>query len=418
MSLTALKDLLKTTMGLDAHTVGVSIIQRAAQQRMAALGIDTDMDAYLARLQQQPGELDALIEMVVIPETWFFRDRRPFDALRTYLREEWLPNNLGNTLRVLSIPCSSGEEPYSIAMTLQDIGITLSHCHIDAVDISALNLTKARLGQYRPNSFRGEALEFRDRHFTEIEQGYALDPAIIAQVNLIQGNLLAPDFLAGMAPYDVVFCRNLLIYFDRPTQDQALAVLERLVRPQGALFMGHAEAGVLLETWAPSSRYPHAFMFRKQVDERRARQRPEFGAKPARKVARAKPAVAAEVSPRPFAGSVNQVQPAAAQALPASDTLERALQLADQGHLAEAADLCEINIREEGPCAQAFYLLGLVREAAGESDQAEEFWRKAIYLEPDHIETLTHLSVLCQRRGDSEAAARLRKRARRAQARR
>ena len=88
-------------------------------------------------------------------------------------------------------------------------------------------------------------------------------------------------------------------------------------------------------------------------------------------------------------------------------------QLADKGQLGEAAEICEISLREQGPSARAFHLLGLIRDCAGDQHQASEFYRKALYLEPDHYDVLIHLALLKDKSGDSAAAKALKNRARR-----
>ncbi len=420
MSMTQIEALLKEHMGLDSHTVGTSMIERAVQQRMKIEGHDEIAD-YCHKLLQSGDELHALIEAVIIPETWFFRDMRPFLALRRYLAEEWLPANIGNKLRILSIPCSTGEEPYSIAMTMEELQIPASTSQIDAVDISTENLNKARRAQYRRNSFRGDDLSYRDRHFIDEGDHYLLKDKIQQRVQFSNANMLSPGFLMGQEAYDVIFCRNLLIYFDRPTQERALSVLRRLLKAKGILFIGHAEAGLFLSSWHASKRYPSAFAFR-IFDDKPATES-EIGhiaVQPRNHRRRQKkPASAAPIGkriPEDRNGNVciisdsNQKQEDESK----NDPLQKALQLADGGHLAEAAATCERLIHTEGPSAQAYYLLGVIREAAGDSTQAETFWRKALYLEPKHLEALTHLSLLLERRGEKQEAQRMRQRVERA----
>ena len=414
MSLAAIEELLKQSMGLDVHTMGESSILRAIQRRLEQRGQGDNLDVYYQSLRHSREELDSLIEEIVVPETWFFRDQRPFDAFKRLVQEEWLPQHGGQVLRILSVPCSSGEEPYSIAMALHDLGFPAAQAHIDAVDISRRNLERAGRARYRNNSFRGQNLGFRERYFTPVGDEYLLDERIRSGVHFRQGNLLDPGFSATTEPYDVVFCRNLLIYFDRATQDQALQVLRRLLKDTGILFIGHAEAGLFLDSWQVSNRYPSAFAFRKCNDERRARERPD----PA--LPRRKPRLAGRAAPRQptMPAPAPGAQPKAPEAPPVArnNDLREALLLANQGHLAEAADLCERHLQRQGPSAEAFHLLGLVREATGQSEEAEAFWRKALYLEPRHLEALTHLALLCERRGEVREAQVLRQRTERAAA--
>src|SRR4029077_16565897 len=112
-------------------------------------------------------------------------------------------------------------------------------------------------------SFRGQDLGFRDRHFDATAEGYRLSETVRRQVRFQQGNLFADDLLPGVAIYDVIFCRNVLIYFDRTTQDRALAVLNRLLHAKGVLFVAPAETGLPSSHGLASTNEPLAFAFRK-----------------------------------------------------------------------------------------------------------------------------------------------------------
>ena len=155
MSLAAIENLLKETMGMDAASVSPSVIRRAVEERQAAQRLP-DPAAYLALLQQSDTELQELIEAVVVPETWFFRDREAFAALAR-LALEWRQQHAQGVMRLLSLPCSTGEEPYSMAMALLDAGIPAERFAVDAVDISQQALRKARQAEYGRNSFRSMA---------------------------------------------------------------------------------------------------------------------------------------------------------------------------------------------------------------------------------------------------------------------
>ncbi len=411
MSQDAIEQLLKQTMGLNSASIGSSAIARAVQQRMRELVI-TSTDDYLRRLQSAPVELQQLIEEVIVPETWFFRDRNPFIALARYAKESWPPQGRYGPLRVLSVPCSTGEEPYTIAMTLLDAGFEPSAFSIDAVDISEPNLRRAKIGLYRENSFRGDDLSFRSRYFSKAEQGHLLQPTVRGLVNFHHANLLAPGFFSTTESYDVVFCRNLLIYFDRATQAQALKVLERLLQPEGLLFLGHAEAGVLAGQHFSPLEHARSFAFMRGANQRASRAEddaPFLLPKPRR--APIKPAAPSPAA-RPFA-DIAQPIPAVEPAPDQQQDIETATRLANEGHLVEAAKLCEEHLRKQGPDAQAYYLLALVREAVGESGEAEALLRKSLYLDPNHYEALTHLALILERRGDLANAALTQQRAKR-----
>lgn len=415
----AFENLLKQAMGLDAVSIGSAAIEHAVLARMSACKLH-DMPAYLDLVRTSPSELQALIEAVVVPETWFFRDREAFSALARMATEEWLPAHADGVMRLLSLPCASGEEPYSMAMALLGAGFPASRFQIDAVDISARVLTHARRAIYGKNSFRGEPLDFRDRYFAATAHGHHLGDAVRQQVLFHHANLFAPDFLPGEERYDMVFCRNLLIYFDRATQDYAVRVLQRLLKAKGTLFIGPSETGLMLSHDFVSAKVPLAFAFRKIDAAARTVPRVPAAARPAsRSPTRLPPAMATALPHKRSQGSgkaMGTPRPDARHAPPVKPDgeLAEACALADQGRLAEAATSCEEQMRRQGPSAQGFYLLGLIRDVGGHPPEAARHYRKALYLDPTHLDSLSHLAFLLEKQGDAKGAQVLRDRVLRA----
>ncbi len=414
----AIEKLLRERIGLSAASIGSSSILRAIQQRMTNTGI-RDITEYYRKLTDSAQEFTELVETVTIPETWFFRTHQSFTALEGVAKHEWLPAHTSDVLHILSVPCSTGEEPYSIAMTLLDCGFQPAQFIIDAVDINARNLIHAREALYTRNSFRNQDMSFRDRHFKKSGNAYQLNDRVRHTVNFINANLLDASFMPGDRHYDIIFCRNLLIYFDRPTQERAITVLDRLLAQSGVLFLGHAEGSLALSRWFSSTRYPMAFAFHRNNDERRMRERraqndSDAPAQPQRRVPQDRRKTPA-APPHAFADVPAPSVPATVVApeLKPNFALDEAFQCADQGHLVEAAALCETFLQDNGPSAQAYYLLGLVRDAAGNKAQAEEYLRKALYLDPNHYEALVQLAVLAEQQSDLHGAQQFRQRAQR-----
>jgi chemotaxis protein methyltransferase WspC len=395
-----IENLLRHSIGLHAATIGSSVVEHTVRSRMRRLGLDNHED-YLNLLRKSPAEWNTLIETMVVTETWFFREKQPFAALVRLVIEEWLPAHPEGRLRLLSVACSSGEEPYSMAMALLDAGFPAARFEISAVDISARALAFAQRAVYGRNSFRGADLDFRTRHFRPVTAGYALNPAVRNQVRFWRGNFLHENCLAETGVYDFIFCRNLLIYFDRPTQNKALAKLQTLLTADGVLFTGSAELPLALDNGFSPVSLPLGFACRKSKTA--GHRAPATARTPG-------PARSFPQTPAPFDTGGKRF-PAPATGLPA--TLSTARQLADEGRFAEAAELCETHIREFGVSAEAFYVLGLVRDAAGADSQANEFYRKALYLEPGHCDTLRQWASLSERNGRTEHARILRERAER-----
>lgn len=135
--------LLRREIGLDAASIGSALIERTIRLRMRRHELK-HIGQYRELLESSPQELRELIEAVVVTETWFFRDREPFNAFAQLALTDWLPRHPAGALRVLSVPCSSGEEPYSLAMKLLEAGVSDTRFAIDAVDISANALARAQ----------------------------------------------------------------------------------------------------------------------------------------------------------------------------------------------------------------------------------------------------------------------------------
>ncbi|MCK0196420.1 methyltransferase [Ancylobacter sp. 6x-1] len=407
MILGEVERLLQREIGLHVETVGSSVVHYALKQRMAALTID-EPELYWQRLNASRDELQELINAVVIPETWFFRDREAFTALAGHARAH---RRTGLPFRVLSLPCSTGEEPYSAAMALFDAGLAAEDFRIDAMDVSTRNIAAARQATYGRNSFRGSDLSFRARYFTAVERGYRPSEAVRGQVHFRAGNLFEANDLPGAEIYDAVFCRNLLIYFDRSLQEKALDRLRALLVRDGLLLVGPAEASLPTLHGFVSARLPMAFAFLRQDGVPAASvlaAPPVPPARVRRPAVPAAPIVARRVAPRPFAPlAAKPVTVAAAAEDHASAHLAAIQRAADAGRLDEVKTLAQAHIERFGPEARVFYLLGLAHDAGDATSAAIENYRKALYLAPDDRETLAQLALLLQRQGDLAGARRL-----------
>lgn len=413
--------LLARRIGLNPDSVGMQLIQAAVNDHMDELGLD-DATAYVERLHGS-GEFDELVERVVVPETWFFRDLEPYRCLQHFVREQWRPRRLGERLRVLSIPCSTGEEPYSIALTLLDLGLLPDQFRVDGVDISRASIQKARLGSFGRNSFREkqplltqplESFFRRDGECSTIKE--LVRPA----VHFTRANVASQEFLPDANSYHIIFCRNLLIYFVAEARDQALAHVRRLLEPAGYLYLGHAESGIGSNAGMEiaDQRFPFAFRFDSASDAS------VVDVPPPPPIVVATPLVPPQViapkaapAPRPKRSrppAVPAFAPAPKPSPAEIDLLALARSAADAGQLDDAARHCQQFLAEGTPAADVFCLLGTIRQALGDFAAAETCFQKAVYLDPLHHESLVHLSLLAQRKGDARAAENFRRRAERA----
>jgi chemotaxis protein methyltransferase WspC len=381
--------LLRRKIGLDANSIGSGAIANVITQRMAACKI-THISSYWEYLQNSPQEWEALIDSVIVPETWFFRESESFALLKRYIVSEWLSTKPQRVLRVLSVPCATGEEPYSIAIALLEAGLTAAKVHIDAVDISKQCLVKAQQAIYNHYSFRGNSLCFQGQYFQPTESRYRLREQVRSMVNFINANLADPDFLIGTQPYDVIFCRNLLIYFEPAIKEQTIRVLERLLAIGGLLFVAHAEAGLLLKSKFISVRQCSAIAYQKVSNHQ------SFGNKTL--------SVPQSLLPIKNSLEVSPQNPTIVNHLK-TNLLEIAQAAADQGRLDEAVQLCKNYLNQNQMSVEAYVLLGQVQQAMGHHQQAAQSFHKAIYLQPAHKEALTHLALLKEHQGDVASAS-------------
>lgn len=411
----SVEKLLNEHIGLDVATVGHSTIERAIKKRMRSCDV-ADLKTYASRLKDSNEELVALIDEVVIPETWFFRDGVPFEALSDFVRKTWAASKKKGPLRILSMPCSTGEEAYSIAIVLYEAGLAKDAVCVDAVDISHRSLESARRAIYGPHSFRGTSLAFRDRYFKLQGGSYALMDQIKGMVHFHYANLLDPHTLPSREPYNVIFCRNLLIYFNRQTQQHAARILIEHLAENGLLFVGHAEAGQFLETDLVPLPRRGSFAYQK-ISREQEGPAARAGIAGRAAVQRRRPKVqqrqkavtkTRKENAKPVSAVVEAVMTTSSP-----DRLKQVQDLADQGQLKEAVAACESVLSEHSDSAQAHYLMGLLCESMGDDPRAELMFRKAVYLEPNHEEALVHLSLQAERLGNSGDAEAYRRRLKR-----
>ncbi len=364
-----------------------------------SLGDDALPDAARNQPRHSAADLQSLVEALVVPETWFFRDTAPFDFLARQARAAW-PGK--PRLRILSAPCSSGEEPYSIVLTLLAAGWPAAALLVDAVDVSARLLDAARAGIYAERALRETNAERRG-FFAPAGPGRWAVPAPVKNcVRFHQANIMDLDACTDLdGPYQAVFCRNLLIYQHPAARRHVAEQLTRRLSPDGILFVGHAEMLPLFDEHFQPAHCRGAFAYQRR---------------PPRVTAAHAPAVPPSPASRHPRFPIPAAVPAAASLAPsppvplAPPPLAEVRRLADAGRLEEAARLCETALGMQPLCAEAHLLHGVILAAGGRLPDAEAALQKAVYLDAQCREALAHLALLLDRRGDAAGAARLRRR--------
>jgi chemotaxis protein methyltransferase CheR len=195
------------------------------------------------KLKQDQGVLRAVTEAMTTNETLFFRDTKPFDQFKKVV----LPNILATrgdrrSMRVWCAACSSGQEPYSLAMILKEEGAKLAGWRIEivATDINSEVVDRAKAGLYSQFEVqRGLPISMLMKYFKQVEDKWQISNEIKAMVDYREFNLLNDPRILGQ--FDVVFCRNVLIYFDQPTKGQVLDRIRGVMPDDGVLYLGGAE---------------------------------------------------------------------------------------------------------------------------------------------------------------------------------
>jgi chemotaxis protein methyltransferase CheR len=200
----------------------------------------------LAQLVRKGGDEPLLVELTEVMttnESFFFRDTKPFDQFRDIVLPQLKERRANRKqIRIWSAACSSGQEPYSLSMILKELAPSLPGWRFDivATDISNDILTKAKNGIYSQFEVqRGLPIQLLVKYFKQTDLGWQIDQTIRSSVQFRYFNLL--DSMSILGTFDVVFCRNVLIYFDQATKSDVLARINKQMAPDGYLYLGGAE---------------------------------------------------------------------------------------------------------------------------------------------------------------------------------
>jgi chemotaxis protein methyltransferase WspC len=366
--------LIEKNVGISIDSIGEASFQRAITQKMHELNIK-DRDLYYARVSSSEVDFQNLMEELVVPESYFFRDPTTYDFLETYIANDLLPlNKKGQTIRVLSIPCSTGEEPYSLAIKFLSMGFLKKQFHIDAVDISQQSLKKAVEGIYSPYSFRFDsAKKYQDQYFEHKKSLFHIKNFVKECVSFHLGNALDFIKLFENQQFDIIICKNLFIYMQVSAQDMLIKNLTHLLSKHGILIVSPIEIEYIKKAGFQSHPDAKSFVFQKATKDKST-----------------KPVLKEIVKLK----KVKELNPQK------KDGLLLAKQYADEGKFEEARKLCAELLIEKGPDDTAYFILGLIAHALDQDEEAEDYLLKTIYLNPSHHEALIHLALLFEKKGE------------------
>ncbi len=424
MNIRGVETVISERLGLDPEALGSTVLPRTIQTRLNS-GEKFALERYLELLVSNPQEIEALADDLVVSETWFFRGGEPlYHALAQFVAQRAAIHKTRLPVRILSSPCSTGEEPLSLSIALHKAGLAADQYEIDAVDLSQSHIDKAKAAIYPESAFREPGLDVRSYSFKKIDANWVPHSHLLQSVHYRTGNIVDPLFLQNEPLYDLILCRNLFIYLTADGRKRAFSSLDRLLSPDGCLCLTTAEADRLpVGQFAPVGPIEFGIYRRTTPSNIVTAKTPGVSRL---KVKSTSPSGTLSLSaPRPSSATAqSRVTSAriphespqqayvtkADRARVENNPLDHARSLANAGRLSEARVACEELVRSQSQLPDAYSLLGVIHFAEGRFSEAAEVFRKALYLSPNHLEALTHLIILCNARGDTPQATLLQKR--------
>ena len=423
----ALRDLIISATGLVFYAGRPEALAGHLADRLKQRAL-SDCFVYWELLQDEhagEAELDQLIELLTIGETHFFRHRELFDALRDVALPDIIDRNrTTKRLRVWSAGCSTGPEAYSLSILLRrDLGAAVSGWNISILgtDINRPFLSQATEGRYEEWAFRGTSSELRRECFEEQIKSWRIAPRFQEGVTFQYHNLARhpfPSLLHNLLAFDLILCRNVLIYFAPEVVQRIISQLAECLVPDGWLAVGHAEHGAHLQASFDAVNVPGATLYRKSGPrpERTAFDGSRMlrdialqpistsGASPSRSLAQ-KPAAwgggprnPRRVGPSPAARELKS------RAFKSCPEVGRIRSLADRGDVDAALQLCETLIAKHPLKPIYYFYQALLLDQVAGHDAALEALIKSIYLDREFDLAHYYLGLTQQKLGNTPAA--------------
>jgi chemotaxis protein methyltransferase CheR len=389
-------------------------LEAILERRLVASGM-SDAASYLWHLDTPDGAVERqhLLDAVTIQETYFFRNGPQMEALRHHVLPDLVRGAAAQRrpLRVWSAGCSTGEEPYTLAMliteTMERLGI-FTPVEVIGTDVSAAAIEHAQAATYRGRTLEMAESSARERWFVDAGDGrQVVDPEIRAMVELRVHNLVtdAPPFDDGIV--DLVVCRNVTIYFAKPTTGRIIERFRDVLAPHGHLLLGHSET-----LWQVSDDFDlfplgEAFVYRKADLAARERAAVQQSQRPTVRTVqrRQRPTPRTLIARRSRSSVVEISAPKPQLRTSHAEALQRAVAALDEGRYDVADEQARQAIRLDPLVAEAYAVAGRAAVAVGNDVAALEPLRKAVFLEPGCAEAHFTLAGVLQRTGQAAAAA-------------
>jgi len=389
-------------------------------RRMQRVGA-ADCQAYLEVIRGGGSELDALIASLTIGETYFFRDRDQFDALRDIVFPDLIERNEPRRrLRIWSAGCATGPEPYSVAILLKrELGHRLHGWTIDILgtDINQEFLARARDGRFDSWALRSINEDVKDACFRAEGGSWVLRPPYREGVSFQYHNLVRhqfPSLVNNLAAFDLILCRNVRIYFSSETGRRLVHQFHESLAAGGWLLVGHAEHNPEFYRQFRAVSTHRTTLYQKALGGEQpfpplvVSPRPEtqWVANANRPSGPLLDEIEIPSSP-PSPTITSEAQPPVVAQRSGTDSgLEEVRRLADGGRWEEATRRCGELMNEHRLSPQLHYYLALVMDQMGRHEESEASLRRTIYLDRGSVLAHYHLGLLRQKRGQTSGAIR------------
>jgi chemotaxis protein methyltransferase CheR len=376
---------------------------------------------YLDLLGSEAGgreEMDALVAELTIGETYFFRHKEQFDALRDVILPEVIERNQSiRSLRIWSAGCATGPEPYSLSIMIKrEFGVRIAGWNVSILgtDINQKFLARAREGRYDEWAFRATPDHIRAECFEPVGRQWAIRPEYKDCVSFQYHNLIKnrfPSIVDNIAGLDIVICRNVIIYFSADTVASLIPCFREALVEGGWLVMGHAEPNQELFREFRTVNTPGAVLYQRSATLGAAEPSPPPQPTPTRSPPREHiPPVPPPGRPRrparkPTAATAAPIEPPPSSGEP-TPGLGEVRDLADRGQWKEAAAKCDALLRCSALDARLHLCRAMIHEQMGQLDECEKALRRAIYLDRHFVLPHYHLGLFLSRRDEVTGAVR------------
>jgi chemotaxis protein methyltransferase CheR len=258
------RKLIYNESGINFTSTNRSILESRLKERLREKSIDS-VKAYFSVISKDQGELKSFLDSITTNLTRFFRNQAHFDALERFVVPELLKikqSGGSNTIKLWSAGCSTGEEPYTIAMLMSEILPPAWKFEIVASDISLKCLMTAKEGFYADSRMTGIPDAYIKKYFDKVEGGYKIHQNIMSKIRFDYHNLKNDS---GLRNLDIVFCRNVIIYFDEAAQTAVINRFWDSMASKSFLFIGHSESLFGMDTKFEFVKTQWATLYRKFV---------------------------------------------------------------------------------------------------------------------------------------------------------